>query len=280
MASYLSNTETRPEKPAADAAGPRLALDFATVVGLVGAFGLIVSATVLGGAPGSFIDLPSILIVVGGTIAVTTISFTLSEMMQTQRLLFKALVYSSRDPAVAATRVLDLAATARKKGILELQGELPWLERERYLHKALLMVVDGFPPEVVAHIMRSELQGMVTRHEKGVSILRKAAEVAPVMGLIGTLVGLVQMLGSLDDPSSIGPAMAVALLTTFYGVVLGHMVLSPLAAKLERNSTEETMINNIYLLAATSIGRQENPRRLEMLLNTVLPPAKRVRFFG
>ena len=95
----------------------------------------------------------------------------------------------------------------------------------------------------------------------------------------GFLFGLVQMLGRLDDPSTIGPSMAVALLTTFYGAVLANMVFLPLAAKLERNSTEEALVNNVYLMGATSIGRQENPRRLEMLLNSLLPPSQRVQYF-
>ena len=109
--------------------------------------------------------------------------------------------------------------------------------------------------------------------------IEQAAEIAPVMGRIGTLLGLVQMLGRLDDPSSIGPAMAVALLTTFYGAVLAHVFLAPIAAKLERNSREEILVKNIYALSAASIARQENPRRLELLLNTLLPPSKRVQFF-
>ena len=117
------------------------------------------------------------------------------------------------------------------------------------------------------------------RHVKSTGVLRKAAEFAPAMGLIGTLIGLVQMLGNLQDPSTIGPAMAVALLTTFYGAVLANMVFMPLASKLERNSAEEMLIYNLYTMGATSIGRQENPRRLEMLLNSVLPPAKRVKYF-
>ncbi len=279
MASYVSDTETRAEKSAADASGPRVVLDLATLIGFLAVFALIIAATVLGGSPGSFINLPSMLIVLGGTFAVTTICFTWPEVLQAKRMLIKALSHTGRDPTEAAIHVLELAVIARKKGVLALQRALPRLKRERFLHKALSMVVDGFPADVVEQVLRSELQGMVSRHGKGASVLRKAAEVAPVMGLIGTLVGLVQMLGRLDDPSSIGPAMAVALLTTFYGAVLGNMVLSPLAAKLERNSGEEATVNNIYLVAAVSIGRQENPRRLEMLLNTALPPAKRVRFF-
>ncbi|MCK4938737.1 MAG: MotA/TolQ/ExbB proton channel family protein, partial [Rhodospirillaceae bacterium] len=135
------------------------------------------------------------------------------------------------------------------------------------------------PGEEVEGILRKDMFSTVQRHISSASILRKAAEFAPAMGLIGTLIGLVQMLGNLDDPSTIGPSMAVALLTTFYGAVLANMVFSPMAAKLERNSAEEAMVNNIYVMGASSIGRQENPRRLEMMLNSVLPPSKRVQYF-
>jgi chemotaxis protein MotA len=128
-------------------------------------------------------------------------------------------------------------------------------------------------------VMRRELGAMLGRHRKSISVLRRAAEITPAMGLIGTLIGLVQMLGRLEDPSAIGPAMAVALLTTFYGAVLAHMVLNPLASKLERNSAEEALIGQLNLVAAGSIGRQENPRRLEMMLNSLMPPARRVRFY-
>ena len=141
------------------------------------------------------------------------------------------------------------------------------------------MVVDQTPGPEIEKVMRQEMHAIVARHLKSVSIFRRAAEVAPAMGLIGTLVGLVQMLGRLEDPSTIGPAMAVALLTTFYGAVLGSMVFGPLASKLERNSNEETLVNKVYLMGAASISRQENPRRLELLINSVLPPAKRVRYF-
>ncbi|MCW8835765.1 MAG: MotA/TolQ/ExbB proton channel family protein, partial [Rhodospirillales bacterium] len=135
------------------------------------------------------------------------------------------------------------------------------------------------PGEEVEAIMRQDMHATIQRHSKSTNVLRKAAEFAPAMGLIGTLIGLVQMLGNLDDPSTIGPSMAVALLTTFYGAVLANMVFMPLASKLERNSGEEALVNNVFLLGATSIGRQENPRRLEMLLNSLLPPTKRVRYF-
>ena len=147
------------------------------------------------------------------------------------------------------------------------------------MHKGMLMIVDGTPGEEVETIMHLDRNATILRHRRGANMLRKAAEFAPAMGLIGTLIGLVQMLGNLEDPSSIGPAMAVALLTTFYGAVLANMVFSPMASKLELNSVAEAMVNKVYLIGTSSIGRQESPRRLEMLLNSILPPSKRVQYF-
>jgi chemotaxis protein MotA len=205
--------------------------------------------------------------------------FSVAEVTRTARVLSKTVFYAGRDPSEAAIHVLKIAEMARRQGVLSLQGVLNSLTAEPFLHKGISMVVDGTPGEEVEMIMRRDMQATIQRHAKSANVLRKAAEFAPAMGLIGTLIGLVQMLGSLDDPSTIGPSMAVALLTTFYGAVLANMVFSPLASKLERNSAEETLVNNVFAMGVASIGRQENPRRLEMLLNSVLPPVKRVQYF-
>ena len=257
----------------------RTAMDTATVVGLVCGFGLIAGAIYLGGAPSSFVNTPAILIVVGGTLAVTTACFSLAEMGRTLRVVLKTIFHSSRDPSDAAIQVLKIAEMARKQGVLALQNILGSIQAEPFLHKGVSMVVDGTPGEEVESIMRRDLHATVQRHAKSTSVLRKMGEFSPAMGLIGTLIGLVQMLGNLDHPSTIGPAMAIALLTTFYGAVLANMVFLPLAAKLERNSTEEALVNSVYMMGAASIGRQENPRRLEMLLNSLLPPSQRVHYF-
>ena len=254
-------------------------MDFATIIGLISGFGLISAAIFLGGDPASFLNPPSVLIVIGGTLAVTTMCFSLSEMAKSLKVIARTFIYRSRNPSDAAIHVLQVAELARRQGVLSLQNVLDELKTEPFLHKGMAMVVDGTPGEEVELIMRRDLNATIQRHHKSASILRKAAEFAPAMGLIGTLIGLVQMLGNLDDPTTIGPAMAVALLTTFYGAVLANMVFSPMASKLERNSAEEAMINTIYLMGAASIGRQENPRRLEMLLNSILPPSKRVLYF-
>ncbi len=258
----------------------RLNLDPATLLGLVCGFALLSAAIVLGGSPRSFVNAPSILLVIGGTFSVVTVSYSLAEVINTFRVVGKTIVWSSRDPSEAAVSVIKTAEIARRQGVLALQNFLDKMTDEPFLQKGLSLVVDGAPTAEIEEVMRRDLQATLQRHAKCAGVLRKAAEYAPAMGLIGTLIGLVQMLGNLDDPSAIGPAMAVALLTTFYGAVLANMVLSPLAAKLERNSEDEALLNLVYLTGAVSMGRQENPRRLEMLLNSILPPTKRVQYFN
>lgn len=255
------------------------ALDIATVIGLICGFALIIAAIMLGGTPESFINPPSILIVIGGTLAVTTVCFNIPEMIGTVRVVMQAVFRNTQQPFDAAYKALQVAEMARKQGVLALQNVVGSVRNEPLFHKGLSMVIDGTPGEEVEIILRRDLMSTVTRHRQSASVLRKMAEFAPAMGLIGTLIGLVQMLGNLQDPTTIGPAMAVALLTTFYGAVLANMVFLPLASKLERNSAEETMINQVFLMASVSIGRQENPRRLEMLLNSILPPSQRVQYF-
>lgn len=234
---------------------------------------------VIGGSANSFFQAPAVLIVVGGTLGVTTVCFSLDEMKNAQRIIVNAIWSPPFEPERAAMLMIQTSEIARKRGILALQDAVPDLDREPFARKAITMVVDGSPVEEVERFLTNEIHQMGIRHATSANILHKAAEVSPAMGLIGTLVGLVQMLGNLNDPSTIGPRMAVALLTTFYGAILATMLFSPLASKLERNSSDETLVATIFMQAATSICRKENPRKLEMLLNTLLPPAKRLRYF-
>ena len=254
-------------------------MDFATILGLISGFALLAMAILLGGTPGAFIDAPSVLIVFGGTFAVTAMSHSIKEIIRVPKVALQALLHNAYDASKAASQMLELAELARDKGVLALQNIQPHLVSLPFLYQGVTMVFDGSKSEEIERVMISKGQAIASRHAKAAGVLRKAAEVSPAMGLIGTLVGLVQMLGQLDDPSTIGPSMAVALLTTFYGAVLSNMVFSPLAAKLERNSDEEMLLNNIYVTGVTSIGRQENPRRLEMLVNSLLSPADRVQHF-
>ena len=258
---------------------PSVTFDLATVLGVTGAFAVIIAAMVLGGSPGSFVDIPAILIVFGGTFLVTTASFTFEEVIRAQGVMLRAVIYHAETPVDAARRALFLADRARRIGPLNLEEAARDLRPSRFLRLALQLIADQLPSTEVERILTHERQATLERHTRSAGVLRRAAEVAPAMGLIGTLVGLVQMLGNLDDPSTIGPSMAVALLTTFYGAVMANMVFHPLASKLERNSDVEALVNQIYQMAALSIGRQENPRRLEVMINTVLSPHHRVSYF-
>ncbi len=250
-----------------------------TIAGLIVGFALVVSAMSLGGSPMVFLDPPSALIVLGGTAAITAVSFSLDELTAAPRALWQVLFSQKYDASAAALAVLQLSERARRDGTLELEKASRRLSSDPFLHKAIRLLVDGSNADEVEKILRQETLAVSSLHVKSVSILKRAAEVAPAMGLIGTLVGLVKMLGNLNDPATIGPSMAIALLTTFYGAMLAHMVFLPLATRAERNAREETLLNAVYTMGATSIGRQENPRRLEMLVNTVLPPAKRIQYF-
>jgi chemotaxis protein MotA len=191
-----------------------------------------------------------------------------------------ALTTSMPDAGEAARGLMALADLAARHGGPALQARLAGLRRDPYLHRAISLASEAVAPEDIEAIMTAEAAATGERQARSAGILRRAAEVAPAMGLIGTLVGLVQMLGHLDDPARIGPGMALALLTTFYGAMLANVVLGPLAAKLDRNAAAEDLLRRIYLIGATAIARQDSPRRLETLLNTVLPPEQRLNQLG
>jgi chemotaxis protein MotA len=250
-----------------------------TLAGLICGIGILAVAIGLGGSPGSFVNGPAILIVVGGTICAVMVSFSPGDVADSMKLAKKSLLRPIPDVSAAAVRLLHLADIARQRGVLSLQAVLPDLADDAFLHKGLSLAVDGLSGAEVEAIMMHDLHAVAERRAIGVGVLRRAAEYAPAMGLIGTLIGLVQMLSHLDDPAAIGPSMAVALLTTFYGAVLANLVLAPLAAKLERDGAEDMLLKQIFVMGAVSISRQENPRRLEILFNSVLPPSRRVQYF-
>ena len=253
-------------------------MDLATLVGMVVGFGLLAMAILMGGSIMAFINGPSVLIVIVGTFAITMVSYSIGEVIKAQSIMLKTVLFSLPDPIEEAKKMLEMAQKARANGILEIQGEIDNIDND-FLKNGLAMAVDGMSPDVIERVMKTDMAQMADRHASGVSIFKKSAEVAPSMGLIGTLIGLVQMLGNLDDPSAIGPAMAVALLTTLYGAILAGMFFTPLAAKLQKNSDDEVSLRTVYILSVLSIARQENPRQLEMLINTTLPPSARISVF-
>ncbi len=278
------DTGTPASPPGISAPGPsrvrlRGGLDAATLLGLAAAVGVVVVAIAAGGSLRAFLDPPSLLIVLGGTLAVTTASFSIADMGVAWRDAARVLVHQPHDPRAVGRQMMLVADSARRAGPEILRTMLPEVRGETFLHRCLTLVTEGLPHDEVERMLSGEVEAAAAGRLKSAAVLRRAAEVAPAMGLIGTLIGLVQMLGSLNDPAAIGPSMALALLTTFYGAVLGNVFLAPLAAKLERNAEEDALVRTLYTIGAVSIARQENPRRLEMQLNTVLPPGRRIQYF-
>ena len=254
-------------------------VDWALVIGLATAFTLVITALSMSGSVRSFYNLPSVMIVFIGTLAVTMMSFSLRETFGALGVVWRAVFPSHRAPQQAATVILSLASLARSRGILALDPVIDQLHPSPLLQRAIAMAVDGATAEEIETVMSHEIAAISERDNRNANVMRRAAEVAPAMGLIGTLVGLIQMLANLDDPTAIGPAMAIALLTTFYGAILAYMVFAPLASKLDRNGREDLIMANIHTLGAMSIARQEHPRRLETMLNTILSPSDRIDYF-
>ena len=240
--------------------------DFALIFGLISAFLLIFGALLIGGSIASFYNVPAVLIVMFGTISITMVSFNLREI---QRTLIHAseIFYSTRySKTNAISDVISLAQIGKDRGILALDELNEVLEDRPFLQKSIALVVDGNDSIILENTLRNEILSIAEQKQKSVAVLKKAAEIAPSMGLIGTLVGLIQLLGNLDSPEQIGPAMAIALLTTFYGAVLAYMVFAPISAKLENHIRKQITVLDIYITGAISISKQENVHSLKTYL--------------
>lgn len=265
--------------PSPTIASPRVSPDFATILGLVLTIGLIVGAIAISQSDANFINIQSIMIVLLGTLTATSISFTGSELAQSWKIIPKTASRTHRDLKKVTIAMLDLAVISKKKGILGLSQYENQIKNEPYLSDAVQMAVDGYNAKHIEAVLSQDIEAQIERHKRSAGITKKASEVAPTMGLIGTLLGLVQMLADLENPESIGPAMAIALLTTLYGAILGTIIMAPLTAKLEKNSADEALFQTLVMHTAVAIAKQDNPRSLEMQLNAELPPADRVRYF-
>jgi chemotaxis protein MotA len=253
--------------------------DYSTIAGMLIALLIMGIAVSTGGKVFSFLNFPSFLIVIGGTYFVTLASFSWKEMSGLARSLEQVVFTKIGDAKEIGTQAVGIAEYAKKNGMLGLQNKEKEVERTSLLHKGMRMLVDGTTIQEVDQVLRQDIESILQRNRRSATMLRRASEIAPAMGLIGTLIGLVQMLGELDNPANIGPHMAIALLTTLYGALLSYMIITPLASKIERNSEEELILNKIYLTSVVSIGNQENPRKLERMINTILPPAKRLKIY-
>lgn len=250
-------------------------VDFGIAFGTILGVGLIFLGIFLnGGGIGVFIDYPALLIVLGGTIASTLINFKFSQVKSVLRLLWIALSGQGTSPSDAIRLLVGFAEKARREGLLAMEEEAEELE-DHFLKKGIRLVVDGTDPETVRQIMDIELTFLEERHRAGHQIFDHMGAMAPAFGMLGTLIGLVIMLGHLDDPDRIGPAMAVALITTFYGLILANLVFIPIAGKLRVKTEEEILLREVMIEGILSIQAGENPHIVEQKLHSFLPPKAR-----
>lgn len=250
-----------------------------TLVGLTLAFALIAGAVLLGGNALAFFNMQAGLIVLGGTAAVTLVSFTWPETRHAVSAMGAALAGGRPCLSTTALQLLQFADRARRSSAETVIKTGRMVKSHPQFAHAIAMLIDGIEEPMVERMLEEEVRSSLQRHQTSARFFRRAAEVAPAMGLIGTLVGLVQMLGSLSDPAAIGPAMSVALLTTLYGAILANMVFAPVAAKIERDAQTQAAMISLYRAGVSSINAKENPRKLELLLNSMLPPAERIKYF-
>lgn len=247
-------------------------MDLATLIGLIAAFGIILASIMTGGELGMFINVPSLLVVCGGTVGAVMMKFTLKQFLGAFKVAMRAFIFKLDKPEDLIEQTVEMANEARKGGLLALEGK----ETENdFLAKGIQMMVDGHEPEVVKQTLQSDLNAAVERHQVGKSIFKSIGDAAPAMGMIGTLIGLVQMLSNMSDPASIGPAMAVALLTTLYGAVIANVFAIPIADKLGLRANEERMVKSMIIDSLQGIQEGRNPRVIEEILKTYLPSSKR-----
>ncbi len=239
--------------------------------------GIIVAAIMMGGDFGLFVNVPSILIVFGGTFMVTLMKIPLSDFFRSFGVALKAFFNKLEDPAKLIEESVRLADVARKNGLLALENET--VENE-FLQKGISLCVDGHDPALIRKMLSQDINMAIKRHEVGQTMWSSVGDMAPAMGMIGTLVGLVQMLANMSDPASIGPAMAVALLTTLYGAVIANAFAIPLADKLALISEYERDTKSLIIETINGIQEGMNPKVLEALLNTYLPEKKRTNGEG
>ncbi|NOY42861.1 MAG: motility protein A [Planctomycetes bacterium] len=250
-------------------------MDIASVLGVIIAIGLILGAIVLGGGSfGAFIDAPSLMVVIGGAIASAMISFPMKNFLGVFSVGMKVFLYKLDSIPSLIEELVSLAETARRDGLLALEGRLGDIENS-FVVLGIQMAVDGTRPEVIEDIMRTELDAVATRHRDGKAILDCMGRFAPAFGMIGTLMGLVIMLGDMSDPSKIGAGMAVALLTTMYGAIASNVVFLPFAEKLGFTNKQELLAMEIIVRGIMAIQSGENPRVIEQKLNTFIPPKLR-----
>lgn len=252
-------------------------LDALTPLGLLAGVILVCYGIMInGGADNiiSFIDSASLIIVLGGVTAALMVSFPLKDIKHMFKVTRQAFTRKEYNLPELIQTFVKLSNRARKEGILSLELEMENVD-DPFLRKGILLAVDGIEPDVISDIMHAEISAMVERHRKGRNILERAGDYAPSWGMVGTLIGLVLMLNNLNDPESLGPNMAIAILTTLYGALLANLVFIPIATNLARKTEEEVFLKQIIIEGIIGVQSGENPRILEEKLCAFLSVKER-----
>lgn len=251
-------------------------MDIATVIGLTAGIMMVLVTIVLGGQIAGFFSLPSIVLVLGGTIAATLINFRLRDVMAVLRTVRVVFQQDAPEPDHLIEKIVGVSRVARREGILALESQIPALG-DHFLERGVQLAIDGVAPDVLRDILTTDIQVMQERHALGQSVITAMAGFAPAFGMIGTLIGLVQMLATLSEPSQIGKGMAVALLTTLYGALLANLVLLPILGKLRVRTALEVLHRELIIEGILSVQGGEHPHILEQRLKAFIAPEARLR---
>lgn len=248
-------------------------VDIATIIGLLGAIAFVTMAMLFNGDIGLYVNVPSIFIVFGGSLFVVLASYPLAQFLSSGRVVARAFIFRIEEPQTLIDKAVEMADAARKGGFLALEEtDVP----NAFFRKGIDMLVDGHDADVVRETLQKEIDHNYDRHFKSAKIFQTMADVSPAMGMIGTLIGLVAMLANMDDPDAIGPAMAVALLTTLYGSFIANVLCVPIVNKLSLRMEQEKLNQELMLDAVLGIQDGQNPRIIEGLLKSYLADSQRV----
>jgi len=250
-------------------------MDFATIIGIAAGLFLIIFQGIGDPAKVSmFIDQRSVAITIGGTVAAMFVAYPMSTIFSIFSMVKHVFFINKRRDAELVKQIVGLAEQSRREGILSLEAKVRTVEDE-YLRRGLLLAVDGTEPSLIRDILTIEAEGVDVRHRVGIHFFEDMGALAPAFGMIGTLIGLVLMLANMSDPSSIGPSMAVAFLTTFYGAILANLFCLPLAVKLKGLHAQEMHTRSMIIEGVISLQSGENPRLVEAKLMAFISPDQR-----
>lgn len=249
-------------------------MDIATFAGLLLAGALVIIAIVMGGPASWFVSMPSMMIVVGGTMGATFLSYPLSEVLGVFKVVKNVFFHRSQSAEEIIETMTEFGKLARKEGILSFESRLEDIE-DPFFVKGLGLAIDGMESRAIKDVLATEILYVEERHSLGAEIFTTMAAYAPAVGMMGTIIGLVQMLMQMDDPSKIGGPMAVALLTTFYGTLLANLLFIPIASKLRTRSKQELLLRELVLEGIMSIQAGDNHRIIEQKLKAFLPQKRK-----